>query len=1034
MKRSILLAAFAALALTACQQDLTESVSQVDTSVFTATAEGSETRTALSQNGNVYDMIWRSGDGITIVDGAKTPNVGIYVTTGTGTQADFSLSSGSQAMTPKFKAYYPWDLYNNGAPTLPYWQEYVEGNIAASPMYAESNSTSLAFKNLCGIIRLNLSTKLEGKRVRVITLNAAQALSGTITNAETLSSDGYAAVVSGSNSVNLDCGAEGVAVGQTAVPFYIAVPAGTYTDFSVVVTTTDGYAQTRVAKVDIEVTRSGITTLTLDFDKIGYIEPAVIPKERAALEAFYKANDGDNWKNNENWCTDKPLRDWFGLNTDAAGHVTEIRFWDNNLCGYIPKEIADLTELETLSITNSSNSLSGYGPIPEEIGQLKKLKALVLQSYSLNGKFPESLFDLTELETLILSNPTFFDPQPFPQGVVRLKNLKTLRLNRAGLTGTLPAEMGTLYDLEDLWLEWNQLEGSIPESFGSLKNLSDISLNSNGFSGVIPSSLRTLDNYWKLWPGIVSENRFTMEDLRASACPAPRSPKLTALSGKTVDLEEEFKKKDYTVLFTLQWMEGHLEFLQQLETLRRANPNLGVVTFFDNNNDDPAERKALDNEFKALLEQSGAGWESFIRYFTMLYPEGEAPLYCTPGMALYPGGNNNVVVIGPDNTVVFTTLLLNNLFSNKHQEVIAYLEKVLDSPIERYESSDYSADKQVKQLQKASVGNGIDLVITGDAFSDRLIADGTFEERARNAAENLFSAEPFKSLRNRFNIYLVNAVSKNEEYFNGCSTVFSGNFGIGPAVGGDNDKVLAYAKEAIPTSRMDNAAVLVLMNSSKSGGTCYMLNPEDRTVYAGGASIAWLPYSDAQAIFGQSGTAATLVHELGGHGIGKLADEYFYSGMGFIDDHAIQAARTLQERGWYMNVDFTDNPSKVLWSRFIDDPAFADEGIGTYQGGYVFEYGVWRPTYRSVMFESFTNPYFNAPCRAQIYKRIMKLSEGPSWEFDYDVFVGWDKSHPNKSAAPSTKSNYVELDDAENAGHVPPVILNKTWRQVIHRQ
>ena len=79
-----------------------------------------------------------------------------------------------------------------------------------------------------------------------------------------------------------------------------------------------------------------------------------------------------------------------------------------------------------------------------------------------------------------------------------------------------------------------------------------------------------------------------------------------------------------------------------------------------------------------------------------------------------------------------------------------------------------------------------------------------------------------------------------------------------------------------------------------------------------------------------------------------------------------------------------------------------------------------------------TNNFFNAPSRAQIYTRIMKLSEGQDWQFDYEAFVNWDQAHPTKSSAsPSTKANYVELGNTEPEDHVPPVILNKTWRQVI---
>ena len=80
------------------------------------------------------------------------------------------------------------------------------------------------------------------------------------------------------------------------------------------------------------------------------------------------------------------------------------------------------------------------------------------------------------------------------------------------------------------------------------------------------------------------------------------------------------------------------------------------------------------------------------------------------------------------------------------------------------------------------------------------------------------------------------------------------------------------------------------------------------------------------------------------------------------------------------------------------------------------------------------NNFFNAPSRAQIYTRIMKLSEGQDWQFDYETFVKWDQAYPTKqSTSPATRANYVEVDEAENEICVPPVIINKTWRQMIRK-
>ena len=81
------------------------------------------------------------------------------------------------------------------------------------------------------------------------------------------------------------------------------------------------------------------------------------------------------------------------------------------------------------------------------------------------------------------------------------------------------------------------------------------------------------------------------------------------------------------------------------------------------------------------------------------------------------------------------------------------------------------------------------------------------------------------------------------------------------------------------------------------------------------------------------------------------------------------------------------------------------------------------------MNDSYVYSAFNAPSRSQIYTRIMKLSEGQSWEFDYDAFVAWDKAHPTSTRV-STRS-IVEVDDEEEFVCYPPVKVGKTWKEVI---
>lgn len=271
--RPILATLLATFALASCQIEEPQQPGEpaLGSVSFQASTE-SRTKTALSQNGEAYDVVWQSGDEIFVTDGAATPNTGRYrltagqnSTSGTFT---FVAESGTEAAEPDYEAWYPASLYGAGTPAFPATQEYVAGNITGAPMYAESGTTSLSFKNLGGIIRLNISTTQSEKKVRRIILSADQGMSGAISNAATLAADGFAAAVSGTDGVTLDCGESGVAIGAVAIPFHIAVPADTYYGFKITVVTTDGEIQTRTAQYDITVDRSSISTITLRFNNL----------------------------------------------------------------------------------------------------------------------------------------------------------------------------------------------------------------------------------------------------------------------------------------------------------------------------------------------------------------------------------------------------------------------------------------------------------------------------------------------------------------------------------------------------------------------------------------------------------------------------------------------------------------------------------------------------------------------------------------------------------------------------------------------
>ena len=307
----------------------------------------------------------------------------------------------------------------------------------------------------------------------------------------------------------------------------------------------------------------------------------------------------------------------------------------------------------------------------------------------------------------------------------------------------------------------------------------------------------------------------------------------------------------------------------------------------------------------------------------------------------------------------------------------------------------------------------------GDAYSDRQISDGTYAADMKFLYQNLFTEEPFKSYKKMFNVYYVNVVSMTEGYDN-VGSALGGYFGEGTLVGGNDQKCFEYALKAISDEKMDEALIIVAMNSNIYAGTCWMYYPGVSTDYGSGPSVAYFPKGEDSDVFAQ-----LLHHEANGHGFAKLADEYAYEDYGAVPTDIVNETKSLQESmGWYKNVDFTNNKRQVRWSHFLEDSRYANEGLGCYEGGFTYWTGVWRPTVNSIMNQNVGG--FNAPCREAIYYRINKLANGASWKYDYEDFVKYDVvNRASAVAAGSHRRNYVEKAFEPTT---PPVVVKKSWR------
>ena len=298
---------------------------------------------------------------------------------------------------------------------------------------------------------------------------------------------------------------------------------------------------------------------------------------------------------------------------------------------------------------------------------------------------------------------------------------------------------------------------------------------------------------------------------------------------------------------------------------------------------------------------------------------------------------------------------------------------------------EYGEDEWVT-LQKATKGNkgGINIVLLGDGYNAKDIASGKYMENIKQEVEYFFGIEPYKTYRDYFNVYTAIPLSTesgvgavNTIRYNRFNTTFTGGVGLKA----DYDEVFDYALGAptVNKGNLNQTLIIIVPNSTDYGGICQM--------WEDGSAIAFCP----QSTYGYPlDTRGVIQHEAGGHGFGKLGDEYIYHNA-FIDacgcsccGHVLEfnGAKSL---GWYDNLELTGKMHSVGWSHLIFDDRYSDI-VDIYEGGYMHNRGVFRSEPNSCMNNDI--PYYSTISRESIVKRI-KAYAGETYSFE--DFVKNDK-------------------------------------------
>lgn len=298
---------------------------------------------------------------------------------------------------------------------------------------------------------------------------------------------------------------------------------------------------------------------------------------------------------------------------------------------------------------------------------------------------------------------------------------------------------------------------------------------------------------------------------------------------------------------------------------------------------------------------------------------------------------------------------------------------------------EYGEDEWIT-LQKATKGNngGINIVLLGDGFNAKDIASGKYLKDIKQEVEYFFGIEPYKTYRDYFNVYTAISLSTesgvgtvNTIRYNRFNTTFTGGVGLKA----DYDEVFDYALGAptVNKGNLNQTLIIMVPNSTDYGGICQM--------WEDGSAIAFCP----QSTYGYPlDTRGVIQHEAGGHGFGKLGDEYIYHNA-FIDfcdctccGHVLEfnGAKSL---GWYDNLELTGKMHSVGWSHLIFDDRYSDI-VDIYEGGYMHNRGVFRSEPNSCMNNDI--PYYSTISRESIVKRI-KAYAGETYSFE--DFVKNDK-------------------------------------------
>lgn len=962
-----------------------------------------DTRTSLNgpdANG-VYRTVWSPGDQIMVFSGDLA--------------CRYILKSGENTNKGVFEGYgnsedlvavYPLSIgiSRTGATIevgLPEVQEYVSGNIplGAYPMLGIYGDETFSFRNLCSVLKVPMFGDATVKSITFTPNNAGVKASGKAVinvNSTQLEMDDNS-----KPSVKLDC--PDVKLSAQPTDFHFVVPAQIYPGGFTLTIATDKGDVVKTLKSDITLDRSVLYPIEAFECKIDSKENIIF--EDANFKAYLVANfdtDGDGEISKEEALAitkiivgTKDIESLAGI--EHMANLTELRC-EGPWSIFEPEEDPE-GKLKTLDVSKNVNLTilyCGFNQLTSlDVTNNPKIEQLRCAGNNLNSLDVSKNTELIEFEaynnrlsSIDVSNNPELDYIDLTNNQIKSIDVsKNLELERITCSDNKLTSIDVTNNqkLTTLNISGNSI---VKIDLGNNPELKHLICNKNKISEL------ELSNNKKLKSLNVNDNNLT--SLTVNCCPEIKTLKANNNLIKEMDISE------LTSLFDFYCSGNPLETLYVFD---------GQI--------DALFEKEIPSTTKIVVKGTEPGEDEVFTVTPTLFDidgyEQDITMTVTANISYSIDSQPEWISKKSDNSGVYTfTVSANTTSSSRSGEIIfknvnnSFLTVTVKQGIQTYTSSDYSQDGQVTKIHSATVGKGIDVVFVGDAFADK--DQELFNKYVELGKEAFFTEEPFKSTKDRFNIYRIGSVSKNGIITQeGGDTKFSAQFGQGTNISGDDKAVFSFVQEKIPSVDLTKTIIFVIINKAKYAGTCWM--------YTNNMAICYVPLCRDETDYAQ-----TLRHEGCGHGFGKLADEYFYDSMGRIPDDKVSELKKWKgfAYGFYENVDLTSDPNTILWSKFISDSRYSGK-VDVYEGGYTYPYGVYRPTDNSIM--RYNTGGFNAPSREAIYKKIMKFSEGNAWTYDYETFVAFDAPARSAEAVTRAAAQCAAVDKANFIPLAPPVMV-----------